>query len=325
MERDILQTQVCGTDDLSEEIRRQLADAPDHICCSDKWIYLLLDQIIFRLPNDPAGKALAYAVARRQSGALLAKPGSAAELYEKILNDEQYKPDPALMKQFGFGTNIRQSALVFRSYSPLNRDLCSVIRSMAPLEASDILVPLDYQTVLYIKNPGEQTEEEIKEFTEALIGTMESEGIVDIRAGIGGVYTGADGIRTAYSEAMQALELGRRYHPGDHVSVYSEQTLERIVDAIPEEKKNSLTKAFFRDGPSGGLSEEMIETVRVFFRNDLNLTAASRQLFIHRNTLNYRLDKIKKDFGLDLRSFRDAVIFRIISEIASETPCETRN
>ena len=59
-------------------------------------------------------------------------------------------------------------------------------------------------------------------------------------------------------------------------------------------------------------AEEMLETVRVFFRNDLNLTATSKQLFIHRNTLNYRLDKIRKETGLDLRSFEDAVIFRII-------------
>ena len=58
----------------------------------------------------------------------------------------------------------------------------------------------------------------------------------------------------------------------------------------------------------------MLDTVRVFFRSDLNLTAASRQLFIHRNTLNYRLDKIKKAFGLDLRTFQDAVVFKLISE-----------
>ena len=61
-----------------------------------------------------------------------------------------------------------------------------------------------------------------------------------------------------------------------------------------------------------------LETVRVFFNNDLNLTAASRELFIHRNTLNYRLDKIRKETGLDLRSFQDAVIFRILYGIREQ-------
>ena len=66
-------------------------------------------------------------------------------------------------------------------------------------------------------------------------------------------------------------------------------------------------------GLPGETHDEMLETVRVFFFFFLNLTAASKQLFIHRNTLNYRLDKIKKETGLDLRSFEDAVIFRIVS------------
>ncbi len=66
------------------------------------------------------------------------------------------------------------------------------------------------------------------------------------------------------------------------------------------------------------MPDELLETVRVFFRNDLNLTAASRELFVHRNTLNYRLDKIRKETGLDLRSFRDAVIFQILSGIPDE-------
>jgi carbohydrate diacid regulator len=62
------------------------------------------------------------------------------------------------------------------------------------------------------------------------------------------------------------------------------------------------------------LSGELLETVRVFFLNDLNLTATAKQLYIHRNTLNYRLDKIRKLLHLDVRSFRDAVVFKIITD-----------
>ena len=324
MERDIIQARLCSTDDLSEEIRQKLTAAPDHMFCSEDSIYMLLGRTVCILPDDSSGKALAYAFAHaRNSG--LSKPGSAAELYEKILHDENYRADPSMLRQYGIVREALRYLLAFRSYSPLEKDLCSVICSMAPMEAADVLIPIDYQTALFIKEASVHSENEIKEFAEALIGTMEAEGVVDIRAGIGGAYAGEDGIRKGYTEALKALDLGNRYHPEDHVSVYSEQMLERIIDAIPAEKKNSLKKIFFGEDRSSGFSDEMIETVRVFFRNDLNLTAASKQLFIHRNTLNYRLDKIKKDFGLDLRSFSDAVIFRIMSEIASEIPPETRN
>ena len=324
MNRDIIETLVCCADDLSEEIRQKLAAAPDHTCFEKEYIYLLLDRTVCRLPNDPSGKTLAYAVIRRRNGSPV-RPGSAAEIYQKILEDEYFQPDPSAMKQYGIRPDSGHSALVFRACTPLERDLCSVISAMAPMEATDVLVPVDYMTVLFVKDPAGQSPDEIREFSEALIGTMEAEGIVGIRAGIGGAYAGTEGIRKGFSEALQALDTGMRFQPRDHVFVYSEQTLERIVDAIPEEKKKSLREAFFGNGLSSGLSEEMIETVRVFFRNDLNLTAASKQLFIHRNTLNYRLDKIKKDYGLDLRSFRDAVVFRIMSEISSDHSSETRN
>lgn len=323
MNGNIIQTRVCGADDLSEEIREKLAAAPDHVCFTEEEIYVLLDRTICCLPNDPAGKELAYAVTRKRNN-IPDRPGSAAEIYRKILDDADFRPDPSLLRQYGITPEGKRFAVAFRSYSPLGKDLCSLIGSMAPLESADVLIPADFRTALLIRDPAGQTPDEIREFTEALVGTMETEGIVDICAGISGVYAGAEGIRTGYSEAMRAIELGRRFHPRDHVLVYADQTLEQIVDAIPEEKKESLRKLFFGNGLSNSLPDEMIETVRVFFRNDLNLTAASKQLFIHRNTLNYRLDKIKKDFGLDLRSFRDAVIFRIMSEIACEAPTEKR-
>ena len=317
MTGDIIQAHVCSADDLSEEIRQKLAAAPEHTCFDKDYIYLLLERTACRLPNDPAGKAFAYAIIRKQCNGP-AKHGSAAEMYGKILEDEHFRPDPSTLKHYGITPDSNHSALVFRSYSQLERDLCSVVSAMAPMEASDVLVPIDYRTVLFIKDPDGQSADEIKEFTEALIGTMEAEGVFDIYAGIGGAYNGADGIRKGFAEALQALETGMRFHPRDHVSVYAEQTLERIIDAIPEEKKNRLLQDFFGTGQLNSLTDEMIETVRVFFRNDLNLTAASKQLFIHRNTLNYRLDKIKKDYGLDLRSFRDAVVFRIMSEMSSD-------
>jgi carbohydrate diacid regulator len=147
---------------------------------------------------------------------------------------------------------------------------------------------------------------------------MEDEGVGDIHAGIGRECKELTELRASYLEGLHSIDLGLRYRHQDHVFVYEKQMIERIVDLIPQEKKSDILQMFFKDASEDLLSDEIQTTVRVFFQNDLNLTAASKQLFIHRNTLNYRLDKIKKDFGLDLRSFQDAVVFRIISEIANE-------
>lgn len=318
MEKQIIQTQVCRPEDVSSEIRDRLSSAPDHIFISGDNIYLQIEQKVICVPNNPAGNELACAIIRKDTEPL-SGPKNIQEFYTRVFRDPDYHPNPSLFRKFRIRQKGKRGIAVFQSISTHERDLCSIVSDMAPTEAGDAVIPIDYRTAVLIKDLEGQSCEEMLEFIEAVTGTMETEGIADIRAGIGREYNDISEIRARYLEAYGALELGMRYHRQDRVFIYEKQTLERIVDSIPEEKKREIAEAFFGSPPVNGLSDEMLETVRVFFRNDLNLTAASKQLFIHRNTLNYRLDKIRKDYGLDLRSFQDAVVFRIISEIVPQT------
>ena len=318
MEKQAVQTQVCRPADVSSEIRERLSSAPDHVCVSGEKIYLQIEQKVICLPNDPAGNELACVIMRRDTQPL-SDPKNAQEIYTRMIRDPDYQPDPSFLKKYRIRQKGKRGIAVFQSVSTHEKDLCSIVSAMAPTEAGDAVVPIDYRTAVLIKDLEGQSGEEMFEFIEAVTGTMETEGIADIRAGIGREFNDLSEIRERYLEAYGALELGARLHRQDRVFIYEKQTLERIVDSIPEEKKKEIAEAFFGSPPVNGLSDEMLETVRVFFRNDLNLTAASKQLFIHRNTLNYRLDKIRKDYGLDLRCFQDAVVFRIISEIAPQT------
>ena len=160
------------------------------------------------------------------------------------------------------------------------------------------------------------TEDEIAEYAAAVIDTMVSEGFTDLQAGIGREADSITELHRSYEEAQNALLTGTRFHADETLFRYSEQKLERIISQIPAENRKKILAEY--DSLYGGetFGAEMMETVRVFFRHDLNITSASRQLLIHRNTLNYRLDKIKRETGLDLRTFQDAVVFRLISEMA---------
>ena len=308
---------VCRPDDLPEKIRDALASAQDQHIINEDRIYLQIDHSVFVFPNNSASNELVYSIVHKHGRKSL-KPRNYREMLEKILNEPDYQPDSATLRTCGIREKCRKCAAVFRAFSPLETDLCSVISSMAPFENGDALISDNFQTAVYIKDIQDQTIEEMQEFVEAMIGTMETEGIIDIRAGIGCECTDINDIRRSCDEGKNAIRIGVRFQPKEHVFVYSKQTLERIVDSIPDEKKEMILHDFFGFRSPQKLSEETLETVRVFFQNDLNLTAASKQLYIHRNTLNYRLDKIRKDFGLDLRSFQDAVVFRIISEITNK-------
>ena len=318
MDRNVIQTQVCSCDDLSAEIREQLFSSKDHICISGDRIYLLIQKMVFCLPNDPAGNEMAYAILHRNKKDYTCSQ-NIQDIYESLLLDPDYHPDLSVFRKYKISQTCRRCVTVFKSFSTPEKDLYSIVLSMVPAETGDIIIPVDYRTAVFIKNLEGQSTDEMREFVEAAIDTMEAEGIIEIKAAIGKEYTDINRIRSSYLEAVDALSMGMRYHSRDRVYIYEKQTLERIVDSIPETRKREILDAFFGPETANGLPDEMLETVRVFFRNDLNLTAASKQLYIHRNTLNYRLDKIKKDYGLDLRSFQDAVVFRIISEIANKS------
>ena len=309
-------TVLFDPEDLPESITAGLKKAPDRVFGCEQKIYLAMNDKILCMPDDPSGRQFVYCL--KQQGDSPKKPQSLAEIYGRILKDEQYQPDPAQARRFGIGPGRRMCVTVFRAAFPLETDLASLVSDMAPTEERDGVVPVDYRTAALIRDMEEQTEEEMIEYAEAVTGTMESEGIAGIRAGIGGAADHPADLRRSFREALQALSLGLRYHPQDHVYASGRQTLEMIVDAIPPEQRPALRRLVFGEDGKQRLSDEMLDTVRVFFENDLNLTAASKQLFIHRNTLNYRLDKIKKDFGVDLRSFRDAVIFKIVSEMTDK-------
>jgi len=309
-----VKTEIIHPEDLPEQLLEKITDEPEHFCKQNDFLYLMLNGVILRCPDNSEGQELISSVMRknRQTENRLL---DTRDLYERILNDPFFVPDPSLSAGNGLNNTKYRCVTVFRAYSALEKDLHSLFLSIAPVEKDDIIISTDYQTVAFIKTISDTYTDELAEYTDALIGSMETEGIAGIKAGIGCIVSDIRNLRDSFLDGYRALSLGIRYHPDEHVFIYHKMMLERIVDSIPQNRRKEIRERFFRIGKEGALSEELIETVRVFFQNDLNLTAASRQMFIHRNTLNYRLDKIKKEFGLDLRSFQDAVIFKIISEI----------
>ena len=209
-----------------------------------------------------------------------------------------------------FGLPRASCVVVLRPEEASPRPLTEVIRELAPLEENDLLAEDGAGRALMIK-AGEDPEE-IAEFALAMIGTIEGETGLRLRAGISNVHRAPEEWPAGYREALEALDTGDRYRRKAPVQVFARQTLERMVDRIPPEVRTDLRRQVFGEHPERILTEETRETAESFFEADLNLSVAARQMFIHRNTLTYRLDRIQRETGLDLRVFRDAVIFRLL-------------
>ena len=236
----------------------------------------------------------------------------------RILNGNVAIQPEAISQKYHIPDCRDRCVICFRSVSDQNRDLSELFNEIVPIVDGDYAVPVSYDTVALVKGVDGQEEGETDEYAAAVIETFESEGLVGLKAGIGCVARNLSEIRASYAEAGKSLKTGLAFHPTDRVFRYSRQALERIIEAIPAERRKEIRSSFLHPKHEDAFNDEMMETIRVFFRNDLNLSAASKQLFIHRNTLNYRLDKIRRDTGLDVRRFRDAVVLKIILEIPEE-------
>ena len=119
-------------------------------------------------------------------------------------------------------------------------------------------------------------------------------------------------IGESYRESRRAVEVGRIFLTEQHIYVYRSLVLERFLMDIPREMGTRYHGILFNRKTARLFNDEMLHTIEMFFAKDLNLSDTARQLYIHRNTLVYRLDKVQRQTGLDLRKFDDAVTFKMM-------------
>lgn len=182
-----------------------------------------------------------------------------------------------------------------------------------PRNQGDFLVLIDSRTVALIKKISEEMEEEdFIQLAAAINETVINETSLKISIGIGRCKDSVFEIRNSYLEALKSIEIGSIYDPESEIYMYDALLLERFLYEVPAEISQKYFKTIFHDDFRKILNEEMITTIEKFFENNLNLSETARQLYIHRNTLVYRLDKIQKLLGLDLRNFHDALTFKIM-------------
>ena len=133
--------------------------------------------------------------------------------------------------------------------------------------------------------------------------------------GIGCSRNVLDELRESFAEARRAIEVGRVFQPEDSIFIFNRLILERFLMELPQDISAYYHNLLFNRRTARLFNEEMLYTIDMFFKKDLNLSDTARQLYIHRNTLVYRLDKVQRQTGLDLRSFEDAVTFKILMEL----------
>lgn len=179
--------------------------------------------------------------------------------------------------------------------------------------SGDFVTAVDENSVILIKTLSKgQTYDEIDRISTTIVDMMNTEAMLNVRVSYGGIAYEIKDLSKSFKEAKMALEVGKIFYAEKRVNAYNTLGIGRLIYQLPE----SLCRIFI-DEIFGGrevpddLDEETLNTINKFFENNLNVSETSRQLFVHRNTLVYRIEKLEKSCGLDVRKFDDALTFKI--------------
>lgn len=260
--------------------------------------------------------------------ALMAVSGSRGinGAYQRLLLDDLDSTElDALVSEYHIPAAAQRCVLLLYMRDLRGESVYDLLQELIPLLPGDILIPLDSNNAALIRPAaGPAQVPELSEFASALQETVLQETAKPLWIGISDTALSARELRGAYSQAKRAIEIGRTYHPQRYVFVYRTLLLERFFSELKPETAAYYHGLLFNRHTARLFNEEMLGTIEMFFEKDLNLSETARKLFIHRNTLVYRLDKIQQQTGLDLRRFDDAVTFRLLLEMKKRIPGQVK-
>lgn len=190
-------------------------------------------------------------------------------------------------------------------------NLLERVRTLIHDRNKEFATVVDEKNVILIKEVADNVPyRELEEYARELLAVLsgEEEGF---RIALGAVVSDIKEISKSYKEAKIALDVGEIFFPGKDIVTYNTLGIGRLIYQLPVPLCKMFIKEIFEKKSPEDFDDEMIATINKFFENSLNVSETSRQLYIHRNTLVYRLDKIQKLTGLDLRVFEDAITFKI--------------
>ena len=144
-----------------------------------------------------------------------------------------------------------------------------------------------------------------------LVDTLGMEAMVHVRVAYGTIINELKDVSKCYKEASMALDVGRIFYAHKDVLAYNELGIGRLIYQLPYSLCEMFLQEVFHGDALNQFDKETMATVNAFFENDLNISETARKMYLHRNTLGYRLDKIQKTTGLDVKKFDDALTFKI--------------
>ena len=215
-------------------------------------------------------------------------------------------------KKLHIEVGVRRVVFLIESNETIDVQAQDALKEFFSSESNDFVTAVDEKNIIVVKElQAEDGYEEVQKIAASMLDMLSSEVMLSTRVAYGTIVNEIKEVSRSYKEAKMALEVGKIFFVDRKIVAYNALGIGRLIYQLPIPLCKMFIKEIFVDVSPDDFDEETLETISKFFENNLNVSETSRQLFIHRNTLVYRLDKLDRATGLDLRVFDDAITFQI--------------
>ena len=215
-------------------------------------------------------------------------------------------------RELRVNTDVSRGVFVIRSLKKVESVPIDIVQALYPDRQNDFVLSVgDGDVALIHQMPDNATMKDLNKIAFSLEESLQASGESTVVVGVGTLATHLRDLARSYKEAQIAIEVGKVFDDEKYILNYDSLGIGRLIYQLPIKLCELFLQEVFKKGDISTLDDETILTINKFFENDLNVSETSRQLFVHRNTLVYRLEKIYKLTGLDLRKFDQAIVFKV--------------
>ncbi len=215
-------------------------------------------------------------------------------------------------KELHFNTEELRIVFLIKFFGKTDMMPFEMLQNMFPDKARDYVISVGEHDIVLVKELKAGTEmKEIEKMAVNIADTLSTEFYTKVAIGISTMVDNIKDLAKAYQEAQVALEVGKVFETEKNIISYDNLGIGRLIYQLPTTLCEMFLQEVFKRGNFDALDRETLMTIQCFFENNLNVSETSRKLFVHRNTLVYRLEKIRKLTGLDLREFEHAITFKV--------------
>ena len=215
-------------------------------------------------------------------------------------------------KKLHIDTDVKRVIFIIEISSERDANALERMRSLLGGNSKDFVTAVDEKNIIVVKELEEDDGyKEVGRFANEILAMLKGEGLKDFHIAYGTIISDMKEVSKSYKEAKLALDVGKIFFTEKDIVAYNTLGIGRLIYQLPIPLCKMFIREIFEGKSPDNFDDETLTTINKFFENSLNVSETSRQLYIHRNTLVYRLDKIQRITGLDLRVFEDAITFKI--------------